>query len=510
MWEASSENGVEEMKNSNKRMEGSLSYSETENANAESPITVSAPRSTPQNQPLKSITFGFYETSYKGYGRIITKKPKSQKLVLTVLSTTTLRDLAELLFKHYLEEILGEALYEHLWRFSPVDDTDLSYSTNVPILSNQMNLQDPFHFEISGGGNDGLIEYTNLHEGNDMVFRYDEGTPTEMYVSIERVKVLDDTSPQVLDTYPMYDNDCVEISEAEKKRRRIASEMSDIEGNVSAAEKGKLRKIISEMPIECNKRMDEALPFLSRRLCKENGVKMVLGRGHDPFLVDQFCRIWGGASDELAPCAYISSLISEKEFTDMDECVYAFDRGIEKQMSPGFPIDTTLETYREADGSTIVEERFKNRSDMQFRVHVRPYPLAVPRSAYKEEMIDGLIHCDIGIPSRPGDRKLIQRRSRWAFNYSLADADSFSLEEATKDFSFSKQFPKCAKWISYPYTSSKNTYAWFEIECGKLNAYKGKAKRDNSHSHSYSTMKHDNLHDMFIDMEKQLVMPKSW
>ena len=284
MSEASIENGVKEMENSNKRMEGSLSYSETENANAESPITVSAPRSTPQNQPLKSITFGFYETSYKGYR--ITKKLKSQKLALTVLSTTTLRDVAELLFKHYLGGIRGEGLNAHLWRFSPVygDDTDLSYSTNVPLLSNQMNLQDSF--DLFGGGDDGLIEYTNLHEGIDMLFRYDEGSPTEMYVSIERVKVLDDTSPQVLDTYPMYDNDCVEISEAEKKRRRIASEMSDIEGNVSAAEKGKLRKIISEMPIESNKRMDEALPFLSRRLCKENGVKMELGRGHDSFLVD--------------------------------------------------------------------------------------------------------------------------------------------------------------------------------------------------------------------------------
>ena len=219
--------------------------------------------------------------------------------------------------------------------------------------------------------------------------------------------------------------------------------------------------------------------------------------------------------DYAAPCAYTSSLISEKEFTDMDECVYAFDRGIEKQMSPGFPTFTTLETYREADGPTIVEERFKNRPDMQlqFRVHVRPYPLAVPRSAYVEEMKEDMIPCEsgiIGIPGGPSDRKLIRRWSRWVFNYSLADADSFSLEEVTKDFSFSKQFPKCARWISYPHTSGKNAYAWFDIECGKLNAYKGKAKRDNSHSHSFSTMKHDNLHDMFIDMEKQLVMPKSW
>ena len=49
MSEASIENGVKEMENSNKRMEGSLSYSETENANAESPNTVSAPRSTPES-----------------------------------------------------------------------------------------------------------------------------------------------------------------------------------------------------------------------------------------------------------------------------------------------------------------------------------------------------------------------------------------------------------------------------------------------------------------------------
>ena len=56
------------------------------------------------------------------------KKPKQgDLLVISVLGNTTLDTVADILFDNYLIDRLdGETLNSHLWRFSPLDNTDLS------------------------------------------------------------------------------------------------------------------------------------------------------------------------------------------------------------------------------------------------------------------------------------------------------------------------------------------------------------------------------------------------
>ena len=100
------------------------------------------------------------------------------------------------------------------------------------------------------------------------------------------------------------------------------------------------------------------------------------------------------------------------------------------------------------------------------------------------------------------DRKVVGRWKRWAFNFALQPG---SLEASKAEFSFTRQFPKCSKWLTHP---SKISY-WMFMENGVLNAVKGKSSKKGDNV-VHQTLKHTTLHEMFADMECQIVLPKSW
>jgi hypothetical protein len=95
--------------------------------------------------------------------------------------THTLQDAAECLFEYYLRDVLGEELYMHIWRFEPIDDTDLALNKDTPILSDNMIAKEPYDLGLAPP------QRRTLDEGTEMIFMYDEGSPTRLAVKIERI-----------------------------------------------------------------------------------------------------------------------------------------------------------------------------------------------------------------------------------------------------------------------------------------------------------------------------------
>ncbi len=91
------------------------------------------------------------------------------------------------------------------------------------------------------------------------------------------------------------------------------------------------------------------------------------------------------------------------------------------------------------------------------------------------------------------------------FNYALP-SNWRSDPNLNVNFSFVKQFPKCAKWL----THSTSIYYWMKLEHGVLSAIKGRSQMKKEDKVVFQTMKHDTLHALFVDMESQLVIPKGW
>ena len=69
-----------------------------------------------------------------------------------------------------------------------------------------------------------------------------------------------------------------------------------------------------------------------------------------------------------------------------------------------------------------------------------------------------------------------------------------------------RQFPKCSKWLTHPAGICHR----MELAAGVLRAFKGKSKAGGDSKAAYTTVKHSSLHDLFADMETQIVLPKSW
>lgn len=275
----------------------------------------------------------------------------------------TFEDVGEALFKNYLREILDEELYEHMWRFCPCDDDvqdSVKLSIAVPILSKDMQFAPAFQIFV----HDPVLptEY-RIKEGTDLIFRYDEGSPTVLAVTVESIKPM--PADKKAEDYPL-----VKAEEADP----------------AAGEK---RKRISEAAV-LTITMDEAYPLLANRLLKESRVALNIGRGSDEIpnknVDDSFWgRIWGGGSSETCNAAYDRSVEIPRPFSNIDEAWLCLEKGIDTQMSPGHPCvekiterksRTTGQLYREVD-----KERMKD-----FTVVLRPYPSSVPRSEYLQEM----------------------------------------------------------------------------------------------------------------------------
>ena len=137
----------------------------------------------------RAVTISFYNAFPKSNGF---KKGLDQLLCLEVNSESTLKDLATFLFKYYLFDILKEELYEHVWFFIPNSDhRDIfreSFSNKVPLLSNEMAV---------GSFDDRRVWHaispSALTEGSELIFIYDLGNTTSIFVSLDCIKPIDET-----------------------------------------------------------------------------------------------------------------------------------------------------------------------------------------------------------------------------------------------------------------------------------------------------------------------------
>lgn len=138
----------------------------------------------------RAVTISFYNAFPKNNGF---KKGLDQLLCLEVNGDDcSLEDLATFLFKYYLFDILKEELYEHVWFFIPNGDhRDIfreSLSKKVPLLSNEMavgSFDDRREWHASGS--------YDLTEGSELIFIYDLGTTTSIFVSFGSIKPVDET-----------------------------------------------------------------------------------------------------------------------------------------------------------------------------------------------------------------------------------------------------------------------------------------------------------------------------
>ena len=421
------------------------------------------------------VSFSFYQvvpTRERNYPFNKTGKPFLELQVLG--DRHTLTTVAGQLFKLHMEEALGESLYEHVWRFEPCENGyGKAFNNRVPILSStQMGVKEQYQLDPD---EDFSSDRCYLSEGSEMIFFYDEGSPTRIFVSISSVTQM--PAEMEVQQYPRKN-----VSEAAR------------------AEASRKRSLIEAFPKLGSITMDEAYPFLRKRLLKER-VKFDIGQGSCCF-TDTWAHMWGGG---VMP-AYTSSLECLVPFKDLDEAFYSFDQGIKKQVSPGYPAYEEIEEVEKADGRIVKQKKQRPSDDLDFGVIVRPYPSSVNPSEYKSEYHkDSMFGCgdmDSWNSKVDPDRKVVGRWKRWAFNFALQPG---SLEASKAEFSFTRQFPKCSKWLTHP---SKISY-WMFMENGVLNAVKGKSSKKGDNV-VHQTLKHTTLHEMFADMECQIVLPKSW
>eukprot|EP00602_Paraphysomonas_sp_CaronLab_P002608 CAMPEP_0185020496 /NCGR_PEP_ID=MMETSP1103-20130426/3102_1 /TAXON_ID=36769 /ORGANISM="Paraphysomonas bandaiensis, Strain Caron Lab Isolate" /LENGTH=393 /DNA_ID=CAMNT_0027551429 /DNA_START=58 /DNA_END=1236 /DNA_ORIENTATION=+ len=351
---------------------------------------------------------------------------KSGKAILTIDfmgHIHTLTDVGEALFHYYLNEKLQESLYSHLWRFQPVGN-DYTHGTclcpDISILSKDMKLKNQFScgFDEDDDEDDERRESYMLCEGDELLFHYDEGSPTILMTVIESIYT--PPSPPRREDYPQ------------------AVSGYGVEDENSRAKRARLQSV----PV-LTVTMDEAYPYLRERLF-QGGVKFDIGAGCG-FTKDKWAMIWGGGNTP----AYNSSLDCVCAFENMDEAFTCFDRGIKKQISPGHPSLDKIEFYRDPSTGQMLQERCEDRhADMfpPFEVHVRPYPRSVPPTEFKSEYTEMSLFGMTSFDS-DDDRQVVKTKQRWAFNFQLSEEDMSTLQDPSR-FSFVKQFPKCAMWLS--------------------------------------------------------------
>eukprot|EP01038_Epipyxis_sp_PR26KG_P005069 gene5069-7074_t len=395
------------------------------------------------------------------------EKEKKLVLILDVLETINLEEVAELLFHHYLKDYRHEELHEHLWRFEKSrselfddydedeDDDDLAYDIQIPILSSDMVAANPFF--------DSKNKFRcQIEVGTEMKFCYDEGDPTIMHVRVKQIFPLPDGI--TIDLFP----------------RKVALPPPLV---VVQSKKRNVAEVYRLLTIP----MDEAYPLLSKRIFKERGqnfpVKWSIGRCCTAD--KEWSQILGGGfpsemivdGKKVFPSS-VFTLSCCVAFDDIDEALYCFEKGIEKQTSPGFPYSTSSNKVRTQNGE-IVEtiNEFK-----QIQIPVFPYPLFVPTKKYQSEY-----------------DSTFERNERHGFNFSLP----VDWRTSAPNFSFANQFPKCTKWI----TSTGMINYWMYFERGELFAMKGKCGK--TESVICNTSVHNTLHDAFVEMENILHLPKS-
>lgn len=232
------------------------------------------------------------------------------------------------------------------------DSDYFRYPHNCPILSD----------ELAQGR---FKEKYQIVEGTEMIFFYDEGSPTRVLLSIDKIEDAP-TSSEEIAQYPM--------------RIPLACEIP---------------KRSSTDPVESKSEMtmDEALPNLVNRLdeyqpCFEFGQGFRSCGSGD--YKSKWAVIWGG--EQLA---FRSSMECFSRFNDVDEAFWCFEKGIEMQMNP-------TGEYDSASCSAIVVRSLltgevsrrllplRGSEDDILRVHVCCYPQSAPKADYLSEYVSGL------------------------------------------------------------------------------------------------------------------------
>ncbi len=316
--------------------------------------------------------------------------------------TQTFEDLGHGLFQYFLYEQLGEALHHHVWRFEPYSDRgeDDEYGpamdASIPLLSKEMNVkirQDITESLLAEKKSEPLL----VKEGSEFLFFYDEGYPTRLIVTIDRINPETPLLPgRVVKDYP----------------RKIETETDA----VRAAK----RQRISEAPV-LTITMDEAYPHLRKRLIQERGVLFLFGRGCEPPITADtaYCVIWGGGG---CRAAYKRTVECYREFLNADEFFLSFDRAIQKQVSPGF---SSLQQRKLLEDTNTGRRYYAPLSPVggaedPLQVIAEVYPTYVPIEDYRQEMIEDMQgFCTFSAQEeRSSGIKTVQSWSTWCFNYA--------------------------------------------------------------------------------------------
>lgn len=138
-------------------------------------------RSDPQ--AVSVVTLSFRQTQFKKRSFVPVGPPVLEIELLGEQHTLT--DAAKSLFQHYLRDVLGEELYMHVWRFEVVDEDlreSMAFDAKTPLLDEDMLIKEPFAMGISDP------EVRPLELGSEMLFKYDEGSPTILAVRVEGIQ----------------------------------------------------------------------------------------------------------------------------------------------------------------------------------------------------------------------------------------------------------------------------------------------------------------------------------
>lgn len=165
------------------------------------------------------VSIAFRNIVYGGKSENAFRKVGEPVLQIEVLGDChNFEHIGELLFRHYLQEVLNEELYMHMWRFEPCDrgDNSLALDPSLPILSDEMRTTNPFSTFVEHKG--GSKTSYKVKEGMDLLFKYDEGSPTYLMATIESINPLPEGKS--VDAYPAKKADPNEHLIG-KKRQRI-------------------------------------------------------------------------------------------------------------------------------------------------------------------------------------------------------------------------------------------------------------------------------------------------
>jgi len=357
--------------------------------------------------------------------------------------------------EHSLTTVAEQLFEHHLSRVlgEDLDDHLWSFTLNEKRLRSDVTLQ-------------------QLHIEQDMqlLFSYDMGSPTRISVLIDRVVA---PAEYPIADYPMKKP---ETGEQANKRQRVSEQLA------------------SAAPAAVT--FDTAFPLLCRRLLEEHQVRLELGYGSDVHNGSGWISCCGGG---IQP-SYTTSIDGATPFTDANELFACLEAGIARQTGAGFPTMNKKAIYRRPDGSTysVIFDEYDN-----MEVHLRPFPRSVAPASFPDE------YYRLPAMFTEGRRKphvqvdaadvFVEQMDRWAFNFQLDEA-------WLPTFDFTATFPKCARWLTYQGAKSAH---WFSFTNGVLSAHKVKngMKRVSSCN---DTLEYESLHECFLDMEAQLVLPKKW